>query len=350
MSFAVASSLDTLTVSGVITDDTNSANVNLTGMSSGVQIVGAGTVIFSNANTYQGTTYVNTGTLQIQNAQALAGAASNGKIQDDIQRLTYFDPSFATGADTGNFTLSYKGHATPLENLATVTAASLQTDLEAAAPAGAGIGIGNVSVTEQSITTPVAGAPTPTVTEFIFTIVFTGTLAGVDVAQLVPVAIDGGTAIVSTVADGGIGTLVHSGAALALNLPAAGNTVTGVALQLNGTGPTGNGALENVNGNAVWQGVNSFAITAASENLTNVTITATTNFQVGQSVLIAGITPAGYDGTFAVTSVTPTTFTYKAAAGLGAATLAASARRRAPLFPPSRSTPAAPSASTPAPR
>jgi hypothetical protein len=69
----------------------------------------------------------------------------------------------------------------------------------------------------------------------------------------------------------------------------------------------------------------SAAISAASEMSTTVTITtaAANGFAVGQHVTIAGITPAGYDGTFTITSVNAAarTFTYTAAAGLGAATL-----------------------------
>ena len=50
---------------------------------------------------------------------------------------------------------------------------------------------------------------------------------------------------------------MQSGAALQLDLAnASGEQITGVAAVLNGTGPTGNGALENLSGNAVWQGTN----------------------------------------------------------------------------------------------
>ncbi len=66
------------------------------------------------------------------------------------------------------------------------------------------------------------------------------------------------------------------------------------------------------------------SITAASETGTTVTITtsAAHNFQVGQNIIITGITPAGYDGSVIITSVpTGTTFTYAAASGLGTASL-----------------------------
>src|SRR5205814_2219 len=61
--------------------------------------------------------------------------------------------------------------------------------------------------------------------------------------------------------------------------------------------------------------------TGATEAGTTVTIATTVahGFAVGQTVVIAGVGVAGYNGTFTVTSVpSPTTFTYAAAAGLAA--------------------------------
>ena len=50
----------------------------------------------------------------------------------------------------------------------------------------------------------------------------------------------------------------------------------------------------------------------ATESGNTVTITTTTphNFVVGQSVTVSGVTVGGYNGTFTITSVTSTTFTY----------------------------------------
>ena len=63
--------------------------------------------------------------------------------------------------------------------------------------------------------------------------------------------------------------------------------------------------------------VGSTAYTAATTAVTSVTTTATITTaaahgrQVGESVVIAGVTPAGYNGTFTITSVpSTTTFTY----------------------------------------
>src|SRR5205823_8360011 len=70
--------------------------------------------------------------------------------------------------------------------------------------------------------------------------------------------------------------------------------------------------------------------TGATEagNTVTITTTAAHGFSVGQSVVIAGVAVAGYNGTFVIASVpTPTTFTYTnptaglAASGGGTATV-----------------------------
>jgi hypothetical protein len=65
------------------------------------------------------------------------------------------------------------------------------------------------------------------------------------------------------------------------------------------------------------------AIFSATESGTTVTVTTTAPhaFSVGQTVVIAGLSPSGYDGTFSITGVTGTTFTYTAgSSGLANAT------------------------------
>ncbi len=95
------------------------------------------------------------------------------------------------------------------------------------------------------------------------------------------------------------------------------------------------GALESVANTNTYEGPITLAmagngsgapasISGVSETGTTVTITTTAahNYQVGETVLIAGITPTGYDGLITITGVpTTTTFTYAAAAARGAATL-----------------------------
>lgn len=62
-----------------------------------------------------------------------------------------------------------------------------------------------------------------------------------------------------------------------------------------------------------------FLITSATESGTRVTIvTSTANtFASGEYVTIAGVNPSGYDGTFQITVINSTTFTYTDVSGLG---------------------------------
>ncbi len=69
------------------------------------------------------------------------------------------------------------------------------------------------------------------------------------------------------------------------------------------------------NANLVLGGASS--ITAASWNAGTVTITAANTFTAGQQVVIAGVTPAGYDGAFTITSASAAGFTYALAANPG---------------------------------
>ncbi|HEX4794519.1 MAG TPA: hypothetical protein VH370_12035 [Humisphaera sp.] len=60
-------------------------------------------------------------------------------------------------------------------------------------------------------------------------------------------------------------------------------------------------------------------ITAITESSSTVTVTATNSFEAGDSVVISGISPSGYDGTFTIATATPTGFTYTDThTGLGA--------------------------------
>src|SRR4029077_5342690 len=66
---------------------------------------------------------------------------------------------------------------------------------------------------------------------------------------------------------------------------------------------------------------NSNLIASATEVSTTATITTVGkhNFAAGQTVVISGVGVAGYNGTFAITATTATTFTYTTTAGLAAA-------------------------------
>ncbi len=89
---AVGSTSGTLTITGTISDNGSGHNLSKQG---------PGTVVFASANTYRGTTTVNGGILQIQNAQALGtadGTATTGTTVNQVNpgtpsTLQLFDPT-----------------------------------------------------------------------------------------------------------------------------------------------------------------------------------------------------------------------------------------------------------------
>jgi autotransporter-associated beta strand protein len=239
---------DQLIITGQISDDTAT-----TGTSSGLEIVGHGTVTLAGSNSYNGTTYINSdagggATLRMQNAGALGTNNTN-----DIQRLVVFDPSsIPPFGPPGSVTLFLGAQQTTFASNA--SAATVQAALAALT----GIGAGNVAVARTQVIAPVAGTPLPTIPEFIYTIVFQGALAGVKIPLMVAVAVGGASAAVTKVADGGVGTIVQNGAALALDLDPANTgtpqTVSAEALHLSGNGIGGTGALDNLTGKNTWTG------------------------------------------------------------------------------------------------
>jgi hypothetical protein len=85
----------------------------------------------------------------------------------------------------------------------------------------------------------------------------------------------------------------------------------------------GNSIQPNLVGfNNVYSGAigTSFPITTASESGTTVTIVTPPNtFVTGNSVTISGVSPEGYNGTFPITVINSSRFTYTAVSGLGGA-------------------------------
>ena len=97
---------------------------------------------------------------------------------------------------------------------------------------------GDVTVTRTTLTTT---TPDGVIISYLYTVRFSGAYAGQNLAPMTTVGSNGVTSSVSTVADGGIGTIVANGATLQLDIP-AGGTVTGEAITLNGAGVGGRGA------------------------------------------------------------------------------------------------------------
>src|SRR5581483_593792 len=112
---------------------------------------------------------------------------------------------------------------------------------------------GYVTVTRNTIVVASSLGPQ---TAYIYTVTFHGTLAMLNQNLMSALGASGTTAVASTVADGGIGTQVASGAALELDGSVANFSVVGEALVLNGAGiaPGNAGALRNVVGTNTWTG------------------------------------------------------------------------------------------------
>jgi autotransporter-associated beta strand protein len=216
---------DTLSIEG---------NISQPSMASGLRKVGSGVLALGGNNTYTGTTYVDGGALRVESTQAL-GTANNNEIQRIVTTGT---PN--TTSDRFRLTVT-----NPLNNT-TGTTANINwdaTDAEVRTAIGALVGgTANVTVTKSVVTTTVpdpTGVGTQTLTANVFTVTFGDALAGRNVAPMVSfipgaetnpgfppstIPASGATATVTTVADGGIGTRVASGAALQLDL--GGGTVS----------------------------------------------------------------------------------------------------------------------------
>jgi autotransporter-associated beta strand protein len=237
---AAADPTDVLTISGAITEAQP-------GLYTGIVKIGPDQLVLTNTNSYNGTTFINNGVVRITNAQSLGDPSNN-----PIQRVTVYDPGQA-----GSFTLSLTidgvtQSTNPIlsgtdgTTMATTVTSELNNLLT-------NMGV-DATVNVQPAAVTLTGS---TNKQIILSIMFQGAgLAGLNLPQLVALATGGATVVESKVADLNAGTEVAAGAALQLDLAnngQAGQTVTESA-QLNGTGPNGGGAIENVSGANTWSG------------------------------------------------------------------------------------------------
>lgn len=231
-----------LSVTGVVRDPTP-----LTTTAANLTKVGLGTLVFPNANTYGGQTFINQGILNIRNATSL------GVDSPEVQTVTVF-------GSNGTFTLNFNDQQTipPLPLTAT------DTQVEAALNLLSTIG-------------GVGGSVTVTRSGGIFTVTFGGSLLGQDLPQMTATGEGGTMATVNTSRQGSGASTVATGATLQLQ---DGITVAGETLTINGPGFNNAGALENLSGNNTWAKLltlgsnSSIGVTGAPDRLTiNQTIT-----------------------------------------------------------------------------
>lgn len=239
-SIAVTTAGQTLTMSGTV--DTGAAgnvfnvagagNTTLSGVISnagGISKDGSGTLVLSGANTYTGTTTLNSGTTQLQGAGTLGGISASAVTVN------------------GGATLDLNGTSPVIGSLAgggsvLLGAGTLDTGNDNTNTTFSGVMSGAGSVTKSGA----AGT---------WTLTGANTFDGVVAINAGAVLVTNGSALGSTVG----GTTVAAGAALQMQ---GGITVGAEALTLNGTGVGVNGALENVSGSNTYGG----AITLATDS------------------------------------------------------------------------------------
>jgi len=201
--------------------------------------------------TNPGTGYTSAPTVTFTDSDVSPGSGATASTAIgtlEVQRVTMYSPN-----STGSFSLNFNGQTTPALPWAASlppTDAQVEAQLNLLSTISNG-GTGSVSVTREDIVINTPGGPRNT---YVYVVTFKGSLAGINQNQLVATGINGTTAVAGTAAQGAVGTLVTSGAALELQ----GNiTVGGEVLELNGTGiaPNNLGGLRNRSGSNVWSGL-----------------------------------------------------------------------------------------------
>ncbi|MFO0880161.1 MAG: Ig-like domain repeat protein [Gemmataceae bacterium] len=155
---------------------------------SNLLVTGGGKLSLGGSNTYRGTTFINQGTLIIENSQALGGAGV-AQVQDVV----------LGGLPTGTFTLTFNGQTTaPLP--ATATALQVAQALNNLSTIQ---GVGGQVVVSQNMN--------------VYTVTFVGSFLGFVVNTPLTGTGSGGTTVTtSTTTQGAGGTIVADGASLQL--------------------------------------------------------------------------------------------------------------------------------------
>jgi autotransporter-associated beta strand protein len=273
----------TLTLSGEIDEEPSAATGIPNGLlPMGLLKVGAGTVALSNSNHYSGSTEVAQGILDVQNSAALGDRITAGGLET-IEQIVTLSNTGADGLGTGEFTLSFDGKTATASKLNFgASSSAVQNVLEGVGGGGglfasAGLVGASVHVFRTAVQTttengPSAVSPASDVTGWVYTLIFGGSLAQTPL-QVEAIGTLGTLASTNVVAAGGVDVLVDNTVKgtgeLELDnsalLPAGtGLVVPNYTLTLNGSGPTGNGALYNLVGDNTWSGP---VILAANDSL-----------------------------------------------------------------------------------
>jgi autotransporter-associated beta strand protein len=252
---------DTLTIGGPISESSPT----------GLRKLGPGKLVLQKPSTYSGSTSIDQGIIEIQDGAALGVRNTTAAIQ---QILTLSDQQ------TGTFTLTFNGQSVTLGWGA--AAASVQTALNNLSTIG-GVG-GSVTVTSTAVQTTTQTGPGAPNTGYVYTVTFGGTLLNTT-NELSVVGSNGTFASESVVAIGGIGVLVNPGTELDLSGSANFTTTTGLELNLNGSGFSGQGPLRNLSGNNTWAGSIDFSAPTTINVLANSSLTSSGGINGGSNAL-----------------------------------------------------------------
>jgi autotransporter-associated beta strand protein len=260
-----------------------------------------GTLVLNDANTYDGTTFVNQGALRVENGQALGGTVNGTVVLDGAQLqlqqpaggpavVVVGEPLLLSG--TGNFgtgALLNTGGNNTWRGPITLTAQPGFSPPTTPGP-NVAIGVSNAADT-LTIAGPIGETAADGITDFGLAKVGLGTLV-LQVADTYTglTAIDAGILRIQNPGALGTpggppanGTYVTSGATLQLDLDPlnTGNpqTVTGETLTLNGAGVGGIGALDNLTGANTWAGAPIVLNTSSSVGVNGGSLTVTGDVQ-----------------------------------------------------------------------
>ncbi len=223
---------------------------------------GDGTWTLTNNNSYDGTTTINNGVLEIEDAGAL-GDTTNDTTVNSGGTLA-LDTGITTVVGEG-LTINGTGEAGTagaLQNIGGTNEWQGTVDLGSASTINSDAGSLEISgnIDNQSFDLTVGGAANTTFSGVLsdtgdlikngngtLTLTAANTYSGNTTVNDGVLEIENGSALGTT----GSGTTVNSGGTLALD---TGITVGVEALTLNGTGESSKGALQNISGNNEWQG------------------------------------------------------------------------------------------------
>ena len=241
---------DTLIADTVIDQDGTKASF-------GLIKVGPGRLTLTRSNLFTGVTNINAGTVRVSNTTALGpiDPTTGTGVSSEVQTINVV-------GTTGTYQLSFNGVTSANIN-ATDSAGTVRTRLGALSTIG---GVGNVTVSE-----------TPSLTGKVFTVTFQGALANLDLPAIVAVVAPGPlqpTVSVATTQQGGLGTVVATGASLELD-GTAGALAGAERLTLNGNGVGNAGALNDVAGDNTYSGPVTLATSASLGAVAGTTLTVT---------------------------------------------------------------------------